>query len=250
MSNPIRVTVWNEGRHEKTHEEIRKVYPNGMHNIIGDALKEAGFAVRTATLDDDEEHGLSEQVLAETDVLTWWGHMAHHLVKDEIAARVQKRVLDGMGLIVLHSGHMSKPFTRLLGTSGGLKWRDVGERERVWCVAPNHPIAAGLPEQIVLEHEEMYGEPFDVPVPDELVYVSWFKGGEVFRSGCCWKRGLGKIFYFRPGHEAYPTYYQKEVQQVIINAVKWAVPAPTAVLTSPWSQGNTWHRRVPMENVD
>ena len=250
MTNPIRVTVWNEGRHEKTHEEIRKVYPDGMHTVLAGALKEAGFSVRTATLDDDEEHGLSEAVLAETDVLTWWGHMAHNAVKDEIAARVQKRVQEGMGLIVLHSGHMSKPFLRLVGTTGGLKWREVGERERIWCVNPTHPIAQGLPEQIVIEHEEMYGEPFDIPAPDELVYVSWFKGGEVFRSGCCWKRGLGKVFYFRPGHESYPTYYQKEVQQVIINAVKWAVPAQTALLTAPWVDSSKWHQPIPIEKVD
>jgi trehalose utilization protein len=250
MSDKIRVTVWNEGRHEKTHEEIRKVYPDGMHAILAKALRGAGLEVRTATLDDDGEHGLSEKVLAETDVLTWWGHMAHQDVKDEIAARVQKRVLDGMGLIVLHSGHMSKPFLKLMGTSGGLKWREVGERERVWCVNPTHPIAQGLPEQIVIEHEEMYGEHFDIPAPDELVYISWFKGGEVFRSGCCWRRGLGKVFYFRPGHESYPTYYQLEVQQVIINAVKWANPIPSAILTSSSSDSSTWHKPNPLEKVD
>jgi trehalose utilization protein len=250
MSAKIRVTVWNEGRHEKTHEEIRKVYPDGMHAVLAGALKGAGFEVRTATLDDDAEHGLSEKVLAETDVLTWWGHMAHQDVKDEIAARVQKRVLEGMGLIVLHSGHMSKPFLKLMGTSGALKWREIGERERIWCVNPTHPIAQGLPEQIIVEHEEMYGEFFDIPTPDELVYVSWFKGGNVFRSGCCWRRGLGKVFYFRPGHESYPTYYQKEVQQVIINAVKWAVPVAPCVMTSDLSNGATWHFPQPLEKVE
>lgn len=249
MSNPLRVTVWNEGRHEKTHEEIRKVYPEGMHTVLAGALKAAGFAVRTATL-DEPEHGLTDKVLAETDVLTWWGHMAHQDVSDEIAEKVHQRVLLGMGLIVLHSGHMSKPFLKLMGTSGGLKWREVGERERIWCVNPTHPIAQGLPEQIVVEHEEMYGEHFDIPTPDELVYISWFKGGEVFRSGCCWKRGLGKVFYFRPGHESYPTYYQKEIQQVIINAANWAAPSPTAVLSSLPSDSSTWHKPQPQEKVD
>lgn len=243
MAAKIRVTVWNEGVHEKTHEEIRKVYPDGMHSVLGNALKEAGFEVRTATLDDDDQHGLSEKVLAETDVLTWWGHMAHDRVKDEVAARVQKRVLEGMGLIVLHSGHMSKPFLRLMGTTGALKWREIGERERLWLVNPSHPIAQGLPEQIVIEHEEMYGEHFDIPAPDELVYVSWFQGGEVFRSGCCWRRGLGKVFYFRPGHESYPTYYQKEVQQVIINGVKWAAPDQLPEL-------KLWHIPTPLEKVE
>jgi trehalose utilization protein len=224
MSNPIRVTVWNEGRHEKTHEEIRKVYPNGMHTVIGGALSAAGFSVRTATLDDDAEHGLSAEVLAQTDVLTWWGHMAHGAVSDEVVNRVYARVLEGMGLIVLHSGHYSKIFRKLMGTPCSLKWREIGERERMWVVNPSHPIVQGLPEQIVIEHEEMYGEFFNIPQPDELVFVSWFQGGEVFRSGACWNRGLGKVFYFRPGHESYPTYYQKEVQQVLINAVKWAAP--------------------------
>ncbi len=245
----LRVTVWNEGRHEKIDEEIRKVYPDGIHAVLAAALREAGCAVRTATLDDDAEHGLSEKVLSETDVLTWWGHMAHEAVRDEIAERVQRRVLAGMGLIVLHSGHMSKPFLRLMGTSGALKWREIGERERLWCVNPTHPIASGLPEQIVLEHEEMYGEYFDIPAPDELVYVSWFRGGEVFRSGCCWRRGLGKVFYFRPGHESLPTYHQKEIQQVIVNAVKWAAPLPSAIMKSKPSDPSTWHQPNPTDPI-
>ena len=242
MSNPIRVTVWNEGRHEKTHEEIRKVYPNGIHGVLAEALKGAGFSVRTATLDDDAEHGLSEKVLAETDVLTWWGHMAHGDVKDEIVERVYNRVLEGMGLIVLHSGHHSKIFKKLMGSSGNLKWREIGERERIWVVNPGHPIAKGLPNQIVLDHEEMYGEVFDVPAPDSLVFVSWFQGGEVFRSGCCWQRGLGKVFYFRPGHESLPTYYNKQIQQVIINAANWAYTPPTPKLTVE-------HWKEPFEKV-
>ena len=205
MSDPIRVTVWNEGRHEKTHEEVRRVYPDGIHNAIAQFLKPAGFSVRTATL-DEPEHGLTEQVLAETDVLTWWGHMAHGEVKDEIVDRVAKRVLEGMGLIVLHSGHMSKPFLRLMGTSGALKWREANEKERLWIVDPGHPIAAGLPEYFELPHEEMYGEPFGIPQPDSLVFISWFAGGEVFRSGCCYFRGRGNDFSFCPGHETYPTY--------------------------------------------
>jgi trehalose utilization protein len=172
----IRVTVWNENRHEKTHEDVRKVYPNGIHAVIADALRKAGCTVRTATL-DEPEHGLTEQVLADTDVLTWWGHMAHQEVKDEIVERIAKRVLSGMGLIVLHSGHMSKPFLRLMGTSGALKWREIGEKERLWVCDPAHPIAQGLPEYIELPHEEMYGEHFDVPAPDGLVFISWFQGG-------------------------------------------------------------------------
>ena len=137
-----------------------------------------------------------------------------------------------MGLIVLHSGHASKIFQKLCGTdSGCLKWREDGEKEILWAVDPGHPIVAGLEEKIIIPQEEMYGEHFNIPQPDEQVFISWFEGGEVFRSGCCWHRGKGKVFYFRPGHEAFPVYYQPEIQKVIINAVKWAVPtdAPEVV---------------------
>ncbi|MEN6356829.1 MAG: ThuA domain-containing protein [Armatimonadota bacterium] len=226
MSEVTRVTVWNEFRHEKTDgEEPQKVYPKGMHNAIADYLKkQPGFEVRTATL-DEPEHGLTQEVLDNTDVLTWWGHAAHQEVKDEIVERIYKRVLDGMGLIVMHSAHFSKIFKKLMGTSCNLKWREVGEKERLWVIDPSHPIAAGLPEYFEIPHTEMYGERFDIPAPDELVFVSWFEGGEVFRSGCCWHRGAGKVFYFRPGHETFPIYYQKEVLKVIENGVRWAKPS-------------------------
>jgi trehalose utilization protein len=226
MSDSIRITVWNEGLHEKTHEEVRAVYPNGIHAVIAEGLRMHRFSnIKTATL-DEPEHGLSTSVLAETDVLTWWGHMAHGKVSDEVVDRVWKRVVnDGMGLIVLHSAHFSKIFRRLMGTSCDLKWREAGENERLWVVNPGHPIASGLGDYFEIPHEEMYGEYFDIPQPDELVFVSWFKGGEVFRSGCCYYRGLGKVFYFRPGHETFRTYYQNEVQQTIANAVKWCAPS-------------------------
>lgn len=239
----LRVTVWNEGRHEKTHAEVTKVYPNGLHSVIAEGLQAHGYTqVRTATL-DDAEHGLTEAVLAETDVLLWWGHMAHGEVQDAVVERVYKRVMDGMGLVVLHSGHFSKIFKRLMGTSCDLKWREHDkENERLWVVAPAHPIASGLPEYIDLANEEMYGEHFDIPTPDELVLVSWFKGGEVFRSGCCWQRGRGRVFYFRPGHETFPTYYDAQVRKVIANGVKWAAPVNAA----PPTYGN----RKPLEALD
>jgi trehalose utilization protein len=223
MSNSsIRVTVWNEFRHEKTNATCKTLYPDGMHEAIAASLRQQkDLTVRTATL-DEPEHGLTQKVLDETDVLTWWGHMAHGEVRDDIAARVQARVLAGMGLIVLHSGHMSKPFTRLMGTSCLLRWREAAEKERLWVVDPTHPIAAGLGPYIELPNTEMYGEHFDIPAPDELVFISWFEGGEVFRSGCCFRRGLGRIFYFRPGHEVYPIYHNPEVLKVITNAVRWA----------------------------
>ncbi|NHN61237.1 ThuA domain-containing protein [Halorussus rarus] len=217
------VTVWNEYRHEREDEAVREVYPEGIHATIADFLGDRGFDVRTATL-DEPEHGLTEQVLDDTDVLTWWGHEAHDEVRDEVVERVRERVLSGMGLVVLHSAHFSKIFKRLMGTTCDLKWREEGETERLWTVEPGHPIAAGVGESIEVPETEMYGERFDVPAPDALVFTSWFESGEVFRSGCCYRRGAGKVFYFRPGHETYPIYHQPEIQTVVANAVSWAEP--------------------------
>jgi trehalose utilization protein len=224
MKNAIRVTVWNEYRHERQSPAIAALYPQGIHGTIAGFLsRQPGIEVRTATL-DEPEHGLSDAVLAATDVLIWWGHMAHHEVQDAIVDKVQARVLNGMGLIVLHSGHFSKIFRRLMGTACSLTWREIGERERVWVVLPGHPIVEGLGPYFEIPHTEMYGEYFDIPQPDELVFISWYQGGEVFRSGCCFYRGRGKIFYFAPGHETLPIYHQPEVQKVITNAVRWAAP--------------------------
>jgi trehalose utilization protein len=217
----VKVTVWNENVHEQTHEEVRSIYPEGIHNAIAKGIVRPGLEIRTATL-QQPEHGLTEEVLNDTDVLIWWGHMAHDKVDDAIVERVQKRVWDGMGLVVLHSGHFSKIFKKLMGTSCDLKWREANEKERIWVVDPAHPIAEGLGQYFELEHEEMYGEHFDIPAPDELVFISWFEGGEVFRSGVTYHRGNGKIFYFRPGHETHPTYYNENVLKVISNGVKWA----------------------------
>ncbi|HEU4751679.1 MAG TPA: ThuA domain-containing protein [Armatimonadota bacterium] len=224
MHRPLRVTVWNEFRHERNpNHKASQIYPEGMHTPIARALREAGHEVRVATL-DEPEHGLTAEVLDGTDVLTWWGHVAHGEVKDEVVDRVHARVLEGMGLVCLHSAHHSRIFRKLMGTTANLKWRDIGERERIWVIERSHPIADGVPEHFVLPHEEMYGEPFDVPAPEALVMISWFQGGEVFRSGCCYRRGSGKIFYFRPGHETFPTFYDENVLRVIANGVRWAAP--------------------------
>jgi trehalose utilization protein len=221
MSN-INVIVWNEARHGTKREKIQKLYPDDIHGCIAGYLgKQPGLNVRTATL-DEPEHGLTQDVIDKTDVLIWWGHSAHKEVKDEVVDRVQAAVLKGMGLIVLHSGHFSKIFKRLMGTSCVLHWRNVSERERLWVVNPYHPIAAGIGPYIELPEEEMYGEFFDIPEPDELVFIGWFEGGEVFRSGATWHRGKGKIFYFQPGHDTYPIYQNPEIMTVIENAVRWA----------------------------
>ena len=223
----VSVTVWNEYVHEQEDEEVAEVYPDGIHTTIADALAERGHETRIATL-QEPEHGLTEAVLDETEVLTWWGHAAHDEVDDEIVERVAARVQDGMGLLVLHSAHASKPFQRLLGTPCDLTWREAGERERCWVVDPGHPITDGLDDSIVIEEAEMYGEPFGVPEPDRLVFTSWFEGGEVFRSGCCYRRGRGRLFYFRPGHETYPIYHRDDIQRVLANAVEWAAPTEGA----------------------
>ncbi|WP_135533613.1 ThuA domain-containing protein [Halostella pelagica] len=225
-----RATVWNEFRHEREHDQVAEIYPDGIHVTIAEALEERGIDAETATL-DEPEHGLPEDTLDDTDVLLWWGHDAHEEVSEAVVDRVQDRVLAGMGLVVLHSGHFSKPFRRLMGTSGTLRWREAAETERLWTVNPGHPIADGVGEYFEVDEAEMYGEPFDIPAPDELVFTSWFEGGEVFRSGCCFYRGNGRLFYFRPGHETYPVYHDETVQRVLGNAVEWAAdgsdaPAP------------------------
>lgn len=226
MTAEIKVTVWNEYRHERKDGAARDTYPRGIHAALAEALnKAADIDCRTATL-DEPEHGLTAEVLAQTDVLTWWGHMAHDEVDEEIVNRVQQRVLAGMGLLVLHSGHFSKIFRRLMGTGCSLGWHMGGEHERLWTVQPRHPIAAGLPLHFELAEEETYGEPFDIPPPEELVFIGWFSGGDVFRSGCCYTRGNGRIFYFQPGHETFPVFHDPNIVKVLTNAVRWARPSP------------------------
>ena len=221
----MNITIWNEFRHEQENEDVQAVYPNGIHHVIASFLTD-DHTVTTATL-DEPQHGLTDDVIARTDVLIWWGHKVHEEVDEEVVEKVKQKVLEGMGLIVLHSGHFSKIFKSLMGTSCDLKWREADEKERLWVVDPTHPIAEGIDSYFELEKEEMYGEHFDIPSPDETVFISWFEGGEVFRSGATFKRGNGKIFYFRPGHESYPTYYNLNVQKVIKNAVKWAFNSNT-----------------------
>jgi len=224
---PIRVTVWNECHHEKVNDAVARLYPDGMHQVMKEAIQQylsSRVSVSTVTL-DEPEHGLSEAALQNTDVLTWWGHARHEDVSDTVVDRVQRRVLEGMGLVVLHSGHFSKPFRRLMGTSCSLWYREAAETERIWCVRPGHPITAGLDNpHFQLPETEMYGEYFDVPAPEELIFISSFEGGEVFRSGAVWQRGKGRIFYWRPGHETYPLYYDQKVRRVLANGVDYVAP--------------------------
>jgi trehalose utilization protein len=239
----LRITVWSENVHEHKSAKVKKIYPQGMHAAVAAGLgRLLPYAdVSTATL-QEPEHGLTEDRLRRTDVLTWWGHMAHDQVSDEVVRRVHARVLQGMGLIVLHSAHYSKVFKSLLGTTCSLTWRNAGERERLWVCNPGHPITQGIDRYFELPREEMYGEPFAVPSPDEQIFLSWFEGGEAFRSGCTWQRGNGRIFFFRPGHEEYPTFHDANVQRVLANAAEWARPQGTWIDTCP-------NAKVPLEKL-
>ncbi len=229
----MKVLIWNENQHEKTDARVTELYPGGLHQFIAGILKSDTVEVRTATL-DDEHCGITEEILDDTDVLIWWGHMAHERVPDDVVDMVQRHVLSGMGLFLLHSAHFSKIFKRLMGTTCSLKWRDSA-RERIWTIKPNHPIAAGVDETFVLDPEEMYGEPFDIPYPEETIFLGWFKSGEVFRSGCTWTRGHGRIFYFQPGHETNPSFHNKNVQRIMKNTVQWLCPIQKNIeITCAW----------------
>jgi trehalose utilization protein len=241
-TRPLHVTVWNEFIHERRDPTPSGLYPDGMHTEIAAAIRThlgENVTVRCATL-EEPEHGLPEPVLRSTDVLTWWGHCAHDAVDDEVVTRVAKHVLAGMGLVVLHSGHYSKLFRRLMGTECSLRWRNEGDQEVVWSVNPGHPICEGVPSPFVIARHEMYGEYFDIPQPDDLVFISSFSGGEVFRSGCCFRRGKGRVFYFSPGDQDYPVYYDANVRRVIANAVRWCAPISTA--REPPASGRSGHR--------
>lgn len=219
----VKVTIYNEFLHEKNDPIVKEVYPQGIHMTLKEGLQSEDILIRTVTL-DEEDCGLTKEVLKDTDVLIWWGHMAHNKVPDEVARRVQEEVLNGMGMIFLHSAHLSKPFQLLMGTTCTLSWREDGDREYLWVCDPSHPIAKGIDRYVKLEHEETYCEPFCIPDPDQLVFIANFEGGEAFRAGCCYHRGYGNIFYFQPGHESYPTYQNPQILKIIKNAIYWAKP--------------------------
>ncbi len=220
----IKVTIWNEFRHEKTNETAKALYPNGLHATIGEYLSQYDdIEVRLAALDDPDQ-GLPDEVLKDTDVLIWWGHMAHGEVNDSLVTKIQRRVLLGkMNFIALHSAHHSKPFRAILGTTGNLTW-GRNQREIMWNLLPTHPIAEGIPQSFFIESEELYSEPFVIPQPDELIFGAWYEDGYIFRAGATFRRDYGKIFYFQPGHETCPSFHNPYVLRVILNAVRWAKP--------------------------
>ena len=251
----IKVTIWNEFVHErqegKMGDYIRSIYPNGIHALLKEKLAADDLDIRIASLNEPEQ-GLPDSLLNDTDVLVWWGHCAHAKVEDALVDRIQARIHTGMGLIVLHSGHFSKIFKRMMGSSCSLHWREVGEKERIWVVAPNHPIAQGVPETFTLPHSEMYGEPFGIPDDGKIIFASWFEGGNVFRSGVTFIRDNGKIFYFAPGHETFPIYHDENVLKIIGNAIRWAAPLqiipPLKMhITEP---DETVYSKNPLNNLD
>ena len=224
MAKTINVTIWNEYRHEKSDENVAKLYPNGLHAAIGEFLsKNDDMKITLAALDDPDQ-GLPDEVLNNTDVLLWWGHMNHGEVKDDLVERIRQRVyVGGMGFIALHSAHHSKPFRAIVGTTGNLLWGD-NQKEIIWNIMPSHPIAAGIPSHFELPEEELYAEPFQIPQPDAHIFEGWYEHGYVFRTGCTFLRGAGRVFYFQPGHETCPSFYDANVQRIITNGVRWAAP--------------------------
>lgn len=244
----IKVTIWNEFRHEVAQdrwgERCREHYPNGIHIALKQNLASEDLLIRTATLADPEQ-GLPDELLNDTDVLMWWGHVAHKEVSDALVDKIQNRVLGGMGLVVLHSGHKSKIFQRMTGCSCALHWREAGESERVWTIDPAHPICKGVPPYFVVERTEMYGEPFGIPEDAKPIFISWYQGGDVFRSGVTLQRGLGKIFYFSPGHETFPIYHDPNVLKVLSNAIRWAAPV-MSIMADPLSCPNAVESPEPL----
>ncbi len=241
----IKVTIWNENVHEREEgpvgDHIRTIYPEGIHNYLKGALAADDLEIRAVSLDMPEQ-GLPDALINDTDVLVWWGHVAHARVEDALVDKLQARVLNGMGLVVLHSGHYSKIFKRMMGTTCSLHWREVGEKERLWRIVRRHPITEGVPETFTLPHTEMYGESFDIPDDGKLIYISWYEGGNVFRSGVTFQRGNGRIFYFAPGHETFPIYHDANIQKILGNAIRWAAPEN---YREPWNE----NIRVPHETV-
>lgn len=217
----MKITIYNENWHEQNDCKILEIYPKSIHGCLAGFLEdEEEIEVAHVATFDMPEHGLTEEVLTDTDVLVYWSHVLQDEFSDEVARRIQKHVQEGMGLVALHSAHYSKALRFLLGTSMTLRWHH-GESERLVVTCPSHPIAQGIPERFDLAKEEMYGEYFDIPKPDDVVFTGWFSGGDVFRSGCTFTRGNGRIFYFQPGHEEYPIYENPIIQRIIKNAVFW-----------------------------
>lgn len=215
----MRVVVWSEG---EVHGHEATGYPEGMPAAIADAVRGIPEAQVEIASIDDADQGVPDERLRQADVLLWWSHMRHEDLLSATVDRVVSAVEHGLGLVALHSAISSPVFRRLVGTTGGFGgWRH-GDREVLWTVDPSHPICRGVEFPVVMPQQEMYSEPANLPTPDELVFISSFSGGEVFRSGITYRRGVGRIFYFSPGHEEYPVFLHPGVRGILANATSWA----------------------------
>lgn len=273
----IRVVVWDE------QQPAQKQAYDGRflgEHIAAYLQKSPEFSVKSVKLDDPEQ-GLPNELLEQTDVLIWWGHIRNRDVRPELGKRIVERVKAGkLALITLHSAHWSQPFIQAMyerSTSDALAalpeaqrktakieytypagyvvpkqeapltpsskvetnadgsitlpiklplcvfsaYRADGKPGHVHTLLPQHPIAAGIPENFDIPQTEMYDEPFHVPAPDAVVFEERWDKGEHFRSGCVWNVGKGKVFYFRPGHETYPVYKQDVPLKILENAARW-----------------------------
>ena len=235
----IRVTFWHEFRHEKTSEVVKAIYPDGLHAYLKSQLECDDIEITLAALDDPNQ-GITDELLENTDVLMWWGHMAHKEVDDELVEKIRQRVYSGMGFLPLHSAHHSKPFQRIIGCTGNLRW-GRNQKAIVWNLAPWHPIAKGVPMSFQIT-EELYSEPFYIPKPDDIVFATWFEDGNIFRGGITYRRGLGKIFYFHTGHESVESLKDENVQRIIKNAIYWCAPDEK----SDFYNGETFHQIDPI----
>ncbi len=214
---PIRVRVWCEGTARKA------TYPDDVDGALGQYLgRMEDLRIARARLDDPNA-GLSDAELDATDVVVWWGHLRHDdLPADRSRAIVDRVKAAKIGFVALHASCGSRPFRGLMGTTcepGG--WRDDGRPERIEFKAPDHPIARGV-EPFTIPQSAMFAEPFEVPAPESVVFVSNWGPGETFRSGLTWTVGKGRVAYLRPGHDALPVFFHPSVRKVIANAARWA----------------------------
>ncbi|MFH1372026.1 MAG: ThuA domain-containing protein [Planctomycetota bacterium] len=217
------VVVWSEGTAPKN------VYPNDICGAIAEGLKELkDWDVVEARLSDPNQ-GLPDELLNRADVLIWWGHKKHNQVRDGLVDKIVSRVKDeGMGFISLHSSHFARPNIKLMGTP--CSWKEyLGDSNtlKITVKDPNHPIARGV-EDFTIYHDERYSEPYAVPQPLAVVFEGTYTldngGTDTSRQGLTWEIGKGRVFYFQPGHETNPVFFDPNIRRIISNAVEWAAP--------------------------
>lgn len=239
----MNITIFNEYHPNEHTGKAEKNYPGGIHIALKSIFESQEYDVVTAT-QEQACNGLTDEILDNTDVLLWWSKNWDNELLNSVADKVVSRIREGMGAVFLHSAKNSKPFLRLTGTTSAtapVSWKEPGESERLFVVSPAHPIAEGIPSGYVIPNEEPYCEYFDIPKPDDIVFLGGFGNGMCIRAGVTFTRGAGKIFFFQPGHDSFPVYNDKVIRRIILNAVNWAKPvakpAPIAEETKPEQTG-------------